>query len=105
MRINGFWRNMRALRLTRRRCGLHQIWPWSSSSSPPVRRKSQRVLASVPAEPIRNVFLKELSIIVSDLSADTPTHVFAVYIRQPSPSLSLTERYLYFKSWVFYNPR
>ncbi|KDQ56851.1 hypothetical protein JAAARDRAFT_132305 [Jaapia argillacea MUCL 33604] len=53
--------------------------------------RMMQVLASVQAEPIRNALPKELSIIINDLSADLPTHMFAVYARQPSPPSSSSD--------------
>ncbi|KAG1767623.1 hypothetical protein EV702DRAFT_1254392 [Suillus placidus] len=46
-----------------------------------------RVLAGIKAEPVSNVLLKELSIIVNDVSSDMPTHMFAVFSsHQPAPA-------------------
>jgi hypothetical protein len=38
-----------------------------------------RVFAGIKAEPVSNVLLKELSMIVNDISSDMPTHIFAVF--------------------------
>jgi hypothetical protein len=43
-----------------------------------------QVLANVQADPIKNVLPKELSILVNDISSDMPSHMLAVYSRQPS---------------------
>ncbi|KAG2336688.1 hypothetical protein BDR05DRAFT_1005667 [Suillus weaverae] len=46
-----------------------------------------RVLAGIKAEPVSNVLLKELSIIVNNVSSDMPTHMFVVFSsRQPAPA-------------------
>ncbi|KAG1897723.1 uncharacterized protein F5891DRAFT_1129842 [Suillus fuscotomentosus] len=45
------------------------------------------VLAGIKAEPVSNVLLRELSIIVNDVLSDVPTHMFAVFSsRQPAPA-------------------
>lgn len=44
------------------------------------------MLSSVKADPVRNALPKELSVLVNDLASDAPSHMLAVYSRQPSTS-------------------
>ncbi|KAH7928837.1 hypothetical protein BV22DRAFT_1003883 [Leucogyrophana mollusca] len=52
----------------------------------------QQVLAGVRAQPITNALPKELSVVINDLSSDMPTHMLAVYARQPSSSSAVRRR-------------
>ncbi|KAH7909180.1 hypothetical protein BJ138DRAFT_1011360 [Hygrophoropsis aurantiaca] len=47
-----------------------------------------KVLSSVHADSISNILPKELSIMINDLSSDLPTHMLAVYARQPQTASS-----------------